>query len=71
MTLENLIDEFIKVKLEKPSNADELLDFVQKSYICGQLSFSQYRTLFHELNAQGAKKPEQYFVGDYALGLII
>lgn len=64
MTLETVINEFIKVKLERPSNADELLDFVQKSYISGELSFSQYRTLFHELNAQGAKKPEEYFVGE-------
>lgn len=63
MTLEKLIDEYIKVKREKPSNADELLDFAQKSYICGQLTYREYRTLFHELNARGAKKPEYNVVG--------
>lgn len=68
MSLENLISEFMKVKLEKPSNADELLDFVQKNYVCGNLSFTQYRALFHELNARGAKKPDYFNMEELNLG---
>jgi hypothetical protein len=57
MTLEHLISEFIQVKNIQPSTANELLDFVQRRYIHGELSIVQYRNLFRELSARGAKKP--------------
>ncbi len=58
MTLEMLIHEFIRVKQAPPSTADELLDFTQRCYILGNLSIDQYQNLFHQLNLQGATKPE-------------
>lgn len=58
MTLEHLINRFIQVKNIQPSTADELLDFVQRSYIHGDLSIVQYRDLFRELNLRGANKPD-------------
>ncbi|WCK53774.1 YppF family protein [Aneurinibacillus sp. Ricciae_BoGa-3] len=57
MTMEHLINEFIQVKNIQPSNANDLLDFIQRRYIQGELSIVQYRNMFRELTARGAKKP--------------
>ncbi|MEW9667969.1 YppF family protein [Ammoniphilus sp. 3BR4] len=57
MTLETLIHNFIQVKEVKPSNINELLDFIQRSYISEELSLSQYRELFKGLHERGAEKP--------------
>ncbi|WP_047151778.1 YppF family protein [Aneurinibacillus tyrosinisolvens] len=64
MTIESLISQFVQVKQDKPSNAHELLDFVQRSYINGELSIVQYRNLFRELTVRGAEKPEYFYGGE-------
>lgn len=61
MNLETLIHHFIQVKEVKPSNINELLDFIQRSYINGELSLAQYRVLFKGLHERGAEKPI-YFI---------
>ena len=63
MSMAELINSYILYKKEKPSNVNELLDFVQLNYIQGVLSLPQYRNLFQELHARGAVKPN-YFIED-------
>ncbi|WP_227937591.1 YppF family protein [Alkalihalobacillus deserti] len=60
MSMEELINCFKLYRKEKPSNVNELLDYVQLNYIHGKLSFPQYRKLFQELHARGAVKPNYY-----------
>lgn len=57
MLVENLVDSFELEKHRTPSHVNELLDFVQKSYIYGKLSIVEYKQLFFELNKQHAEKP--------------
>ena len=58
MTIEMLLNKYVQVKQTEPSSVDDLLDFSQRSYILGELSFSQYYYLYRQLNEQGAKKPD-------------
>ncbi|MCQ6281241.1 YppF family protein [Bacillus sp. EB600] len=46
MLLENLIHRFELVKERNPLHANELLDYIQKSYIYGELSIVEYKKLF-------------------------
>lgn len=55
--LENLIHKFIQSKKDKPSNVNELLDFLQRVYVEGVISIVEYRDIFRELNERGAVKP--------------
>jgi hypothetical protein len=55
--LENLIHKFIQSKKDKPSNVNELLDFLQKEYVEGTISIAEYRNVYRELNERGAEKP--------------
>ncbi|WP_209124615.1 YppF family protein [Alkalihalobacillus sp. BA299] len=64
MTIEELTNSFMLYKKEKPSNVNELLDYVQLKYIQEKLTFLQYRNLFHELHNRGAVKPNYYFIED-------
>ncbi|MBU8907956.1 YppF family protein [Desertibacillus haloalkaliphilus] len=57
MKLEELIQQFRQFKQTKPQDVNELLDFIQRSYIYGELTISQYRQLFKELSERGAEKP--------------
>jgi YppF-like protein len=57
MILEDLIHQFILIKKRMPSHANELLDYIQKGYICGELSINEYKELFFELKKRKAKKP--------------
>ncbi|WP_419880929.1 YppF family protein [Peribacillus sp. B-H-3] len=57
MVLEILIQHFICYKNRKPQHANELLDYIQEKYLKGELSFSNYKNLFGELEKRGAKKP--------------
>ncbi|GAB7387459.1 hypothetical protein BSNK01_12960 [Bacillaceae bacterium] len=61
MTLEYLIDRFIRVKQNKPANVNELLDFMQRCYVHGELSLKEYRDLYRGLNDRGATKPEYFY----------
>jgi YppF-like protein len=62
MLLENLIHRFKQVKGRNPLHVNELLDYIQKSYICGTLSIVEYKKLFFELDKRKAKKPSSFFV---------
>ena len=62
MLLENLIKHFQLEKKRNPSHVNELLDYIQKSYIYGELSIVEYKKLFFELNKRNAEKPESYFI---------
>ncbi|MBP1931648.1 YppF family protein [Ammoniphilus resinae] len=57
MTLEDLVEKFVLAKNDKPSDVNELLDFLQKDYVNGNLPIQLYRKLFRELDSQGAVKP--------------
>ncbi|WP_239094464.1 YppF family protein [Bacillus sp. B15-48] len=59
--LKNLIDRFQLEKECTPSHINELLDFLQKAYISGQLSIVEYKMIFSELDKQNAEKPVFYF----------
>ncbi|OAH56645.1 MULTISPECIES: YppF family protein [Bacillaceae] len=61
MLLEDLIHRFELVKKRNPLHANELLDYIQKSYIYGELSIVDYKKLFFELDKRGAKKPSAFF----------
>lgn len=57
MLVEDLIFRFEQVKERSPLDTNELLDYMQKSYIDGELSIVEYKKLFFELDKLGAEKP--------------
>lgn len=61
-----LLDQFIhRFQLEKnqpPLHVNELLDYIQKSYLQREISIVEYKTLFFELDKQNAEKPQSYFI---------
>ncbi|MBZ5751809.1 MULTISPECIES: YppF family protein [Metabacillus] len=57
MLVEDLIFRFEQVKERSPLHTNELLDYMQKSYIYGELSIIEYKKLFFELDKLGAEKP--------------
>ena len=44
--LENLIQRFNTVHKRNPSHVNELLDYIQKCYIHGELTISEYKEIF-------------------------
>ena len=62
MLVEDLIQQFKLVKDKNPLDVNELLDYIQKSYIDGELCIVEYKKLFFELDKRGAQKPESFFV---------
>jgi YppF-like protein len=62
MLVEDLINRFVLVKKRNPLHANELLDYIQKSYIYGELSIVEYKKLFFELDKRDAKKPRSFFI---------
>ncbi|WP_083450737.1 YppF family protein [Peribacillus butanolivorans] len=56
MTIEVLILHYIQEKRQKPSHANELLDYIQHEYVSGKLSIFQYRSLCQDLYFRGAKQ---------------
>jgi hypothetical protein len=40
----------------------ELLDYLQKSYTCGELSARDYKNLFRELNKRGAERAGMFIL---------
>ncbi|WLR52965.1 YppF family protein [Bacillus tianshenii] len=57
MTLEHVIHSYMKEKDEKPATANELLDYIRRAYIHGELSIADYRELVRELEERGAAMP--------------
>ena len=62
MLMEDLIQRFKLIKNRNPLHANELLDYLQKSYIYEELSIVEYKMLFHELDKRNAEKPTSYFI---------
>ena len=60
LLFEELINHFTLEKDHKPSHVNELLDFVQKRYIQGELSIVEYKKLFFELDKRNAEKPHSF-----------
>lgn len=55
--LEELTNRFELVKKRNPLHVNELLDYLQKSYIYGELSIVEYKKMYFELDKLKAKKP--------------
>lgn len=62
MFVEELVKGFTKVKNYQPSDANELLDFIQNRYISGELTIVEYKKLFSELHKLNAEKPSEFFI---------
>ena len=62
MLLENLIHRFELLKERSPLHANELLDYLQKCYIYGDLSIAEYKRIYFELDKLKAKKPSAFFL---------
>ncbi|MBM4763506.1 YppF family protein [Bacillus sp. B15-48] len=60
MLFEELIHRFKLEKKQPPLHANELLDYVQKSYIQCELSIVDYKKLYSELVKRNAEKPQCY-----------
>ncbi len=58
--LEELINKFQSGKMRNPLHVNELLDYLQKSYIFGELSIVEYKKLFFELDKLKAEKPQSF-----------
>jgi hypothetical protein len=57
MLVEGLIKRFKLAKKRNPSHVNELLDYIQRCYIYGELSIVEYKKLFFELDKRNAEKP--------------
>ncbi|MCQ6277152.1 hypothetical protein JMM81_19955 [Bacillus sp. V3B] len=58
--VEELTNRFELVKKRNPLHINELLDYLQKSYIYGELSIVEYKKLFFELDKLKAEKPKSF-----------
>jgi hypothetical protein len=62
MLVENLINHFQNEKNRSPLHVNELLDYLQKRYISGELCIVEYKKLFAELEKRNAEKPSSYII---------
>lgn len=62
MLMEDLIQRFILEKKHNPLHDNDLLDYLQKSYILDQLTIVEYKKLFRELDKRDVEKPTSYFI---------
>lgn len=62
MLIEDLIHQFILIKKRKPSHSNELLRYIQQSYIYGELSAVEYKKLFLDLNLTNIRRKGRYFL---------
>lgn len=69
MLVEYLIHRFKLVKKRNPLHVNELLDYIQKSYIYGELSIVEYKKFFFELDKRNAEKPSEFFIKIKSLDL--
>ena len=60
--LEVLIQRFKTANKRNPSHVNELLDYIQRDYIYGELTISEYKEFFSELDKKNAEKPEAYII---------
>jgi hypothetical protein len=61
MLVKQLLQQFQEVKNYAPAHVNELLDYLQKRYIFGELSIVEYKKLFSELDKLNAEKPAEFF----------
>ena len=69
MLIDDLVQQFILVKERNPLHANELLDYLQKSYIYGEVSIVVYKELLRELEKRQAEKPTSYFIKNLPMNL--
>jgi len=62
MLVKNLINHFQIEKNRSPLHVNELLDYIQKRYINGELNIVEYKKLFAELEKRNAEKPTSYYI---------
>ena len=62
MLVKNLINHFQIEKNRSPLHVNELLDYIQKRYINGELSIVEYKKFFAELTKRNAEKPTSYYI---------
>jgi YppF-like protein len=62
MLVKNLINHFQIEKNRSPLHVNELLDYIQKRYITGELCIVEYKKLFAELAKRNAEKPTSYYI---------
>ena len=62
MLLQDFIHQFILMNKRAPLHTMELLDYLQKSYNCGELSASDYKSLFRELNQRGVERARMFIL---------
>lgn len=62
MLVKKLIQLFKEEKNYSPLHANDLLDFLQKRYITGELCIVEYKKLFSELDKLQAEKPSEFFI---------
>ena len=60
--LQDFIHQFILMNKRVPLHTMELLDYLQKSYTCGELSARDYKNLFRELNKRGAERAGMFIL---------
>jgi hypothetical protein len=58
MTLNELKEKFIQLKMYEPLDINELLDFAKQYYVKNQISIIDYRHIVRELEMNGAFNPE-------------
>lgn len=58
MTLNELKEKFIQLKMYEPLDNNELLDFAKQFYVKNQISIIDYRNIVRELEMNGAFNPE-------------
>ena len=61
MLMEDLIQRFKLKKNRNPLHDNELLDYLQKSYILEELSIVEYKKLFRELDKRECRKTNVIF----------
>lgn len=62
MLVNKLAQHFKEEKDYSPSHVNDLLDYLQKRYLNGELSIVEYKKLFFELDKLKAEKPCEFFI---------
>lgn len=71
MLLENSIHRFEAEKNRKPSHVNEVLDYIQKCYIYGEISIVEYKQIFSQLDKLNAEKPQSYFFSPDSYNVVV
>ena len=61
--LEELTKRFEDIKKRDPLHVNELLDYLQKSYVFGELSIVEYKEIYRELDQLNTEKPQSFGCG--------